>query len=846
MGAKSVFDIVAGSLKNSAARRMERAQDQGYTEDLYHGTHSDFDSVDPDKVDLGIHLGTDQQANNRLKDTRGSGSRYSGDNFREGANIIPVKARLGKSLEMSDVGDWSNSNQVFEGLRHNKAFNSDDDQFLINNILEEIDQLYAEMGEDFLQSPENRMMLDEARNIIKGKGYNSIKYLNEVENNYGSGAGITKAGDARSAELREQVKAIDDGVRARMPKKEAPPMNATQEQIENYISYNPLDFTTSAETKKRDALMTELNGVFDNPKYQQDPNSYISLDPSNVRSKYAQFNDGESDNLLASVGTTALGAVFTASALAPQDAEAGPVANAIHIGQRIIDLGMLKADSINNPRAIKLATNKYNKLMKENEAFADRERKAYANGFETIFNPTELPPRKIITPEDLQGKTIAPVRGDRSDLGHLTQVGGQKVDVDVQAGKKFTRQNGGWASAEGIAQGQHAKLVDAAEATQNDVVGVYNAMGEDSVNFSTPIAQGMFQQIPALQKLDLADVKKFDEEVRAFKKTTKKKDGTTVVSYPMKDWVGLDHPEAMSQIMGKDGYPQHGALRTVLTTTMKKAHYRDRGFPSYEEMVKAVEDPELAGANYGDSGISTYNVDASKGIEPIDYHDSYSHRMPGDDNGGLEQSLPFEVFFPESYKRYRNTKTRSGKLMTHDQAIVAMNIRKDGYEVADQKWLDGVEKYKAEIAAGTITAGFAGSAAAAEPDTGEKNYDAIYAERDARNTMSPRERKHAPRASKALRDHTLSTMLPSFGNAVQGVIETGAETLDYLNPVNLIRLQYDPANEGLSRFTAPSIVSPVSNLVDPVVKPLLYDEDDPEAVERAEKAKEFGKLFSPI
>ena len=533
-----------------------------------------------------------------------------------------------------------------------------------------------------------------------------------------------------------------------------------------------------------------------------------------------------------------------AGTMTPEQAQAGPIANAIHIGQRIIDLGMLKADSINNPRAINLATNKYNKLMKENEAFADRERKAYANGFETIFNPTELPPRKIIMPEDLQGKTIGPVRGDRSDLGHLTQVGGQKVDVDVQAGKKFSRQNGGWASAEGIAQGQHAKLVDAAEDTQNDVVGVYNAMGEDSVNFSTPIAQGMFQQIPALQKLDLADVKKFDEEVRGFKKTTKKKDGTTVVSYPMKDWVGLDHPEAMSQIMGKDGYPKFGALRTVLTTTMSKAHYRDRGFPSYKEMVKAVEDPELAGANIGDAGISTYNVDAAKGIEPIDYHDSYSHRMPGDDNGGLEQSLPFEVFFPESYKRYRNTKTKSGKLMTHDQAIVAMNIRKDGYEVADQKWLDGVEKYKAKIAAGTITAGFAGSASAAETDTGEKNYDAIYAERDARKTMSPRERKHAPRASEALRDHTLSTMLPLLGNAVQGWVRDGAKTLDYLHPANLTRLAHDPANEGLSRFTAPSIVNPVSNLVAPVVNPILYDEDDPEAVERAKKAKGFGGLFS--
>ena len=552
----------------------------------------------------------------------------------------------------------------------------------------------------------------------------------------------------------------------------------------------------------------------------------------------------DDDELLKGLfGSSAATAVGAGALFSPGDAEAGPIANAIHVGQRIIDLGMLKADQINNPTSVKIATNKYEKLMRENEAFADRERKAYANGFETIFNPTELPPRKIIMPEDLQGKTIAPVRGDRSDHGHLTQVGGQKVDVDVQAGKKFSRQNGGWASAEGIARGQHGKLVDAAEDTQNDVVAVYNAMGEDSVNFSTPIAQGMFQQIPSLQKLDLADVKKFDEEVRAFKKTTKKKDGTKVVSYPMKDWVGLDHPEAMSQIMGKDGYPKYGALRTVLTTTMSKAHYRNRGFPSYEEMVKAVEDPELAGAKYGDSGISTYNVDASKGIEPIDYHDSYSHRMPGDDNGGLEQSLPFEVFFPESYKRYRNSKTSAGKQMTHDQAIVAMNIRKDGYEVADQKWLDGVEKYKAEIAAGTITAGFAGSAAAAEPDTGEKNYDAIYAERDARAKMSPRERKHAPRASQALRDHDLSTMLPALGNVVQGAVRDSAATLDYVHPANLARLMLDPAKEGISRFVSKPITNMYKEAVSPIVNPILYDEEDPEAKGRAEKLKDFGGFF---
>lgn len=534
-----------------------------------------------------------------------------------------------------------------------------------------------------------------------------------------------------------------------------------------------------------------------------------------------------------------------AGTITPEDAQAGPVANAIHIGQRIIDLGIIKPDQINNPRAIKLATNKYNKLMKENEAFADRERKAYANGFETIFNPTELPPQKIITPEDLVGKTIAPVRGDRSDLGHLSQVGGQKVNVDVQAGKKFSRQNGGWASAEGIAQGQHGKLRDAAEKTQNDVVAVFNAMGEDSVNFSTPIAQGMFQQIPALQKLNLADVKKFDEEVRAFKKPTKKKDGTTVVSYPMKDWVGLDHPEAMSQIMGKDGYPKFGALRTVLTKTMSKAHYRDRGFPSYNEMVKAVEDPELAGVNIGDAGTSTYNVDTSKGIEPIDYHDSYSHRMPGDNNGGFEESLPFEIAFPKSYKRYRNTKTKSGKLMSHDQAIVAMNIRKDGYEVADQEWLDNAmtftENNKKKLA---IAGALASGGASADQAREQQRFESLEAEEQKLRAMGS---ASFGKVSSELAAYRRSQLLPDIGTLAQGAVRDTAKGLDYLSPANLTRLLFDPADEGLSRFMAKPISNKISKGAEVLTRPMLYDENDPYSKKRKQDGMDLGgTLFSPL
>ena len=567
--------------------------------------------------------------------------------------------------------------------------------------------------------------------------------------------------------------------------------------------------------------------------------------PKGRTNNYVMFDD-ETIEIARKYGVAMpVAAAILAGTVTPEQAEAGPIANAIHIGQRIIDLGMVKPDQINNPRSIKTATNKYNKLMKDNEAFADRERKAYANGFETIFNPTELPPQKIITPEDLLDKTIAPVRGDRSDLGHLTQVGGQKVDVNVQAGKKFSRQNGGWASAEGIARGQHGKLMDAAEDTQNDVVAIFNAMGEDSVNFSTPIAQGMFQQIPALQKLDLADVKKFDGEVRAFKKTTKKKDGTTVVSYPMKDWVGLDHPEAMSQIMGKDGYPKFGALRTVLTNTMSKAHYRNRGFPSYNEMVKAVEDPELAGVNIGDAGTSTYNVDTSKGIEPIDYHDSYSHRMPGDDNGGFQESLPFEIMFPKSYKRYRNTKTKSGKLMTHDQAIVAMNIRKDGYEVADQEWLDNAMTYTANnkkklAMAGALASGGA-SASQAKDDI---KFGLLMDEDEKLRAMGS---KAWGKVSPELAAYRRAQILPEMATLAQGAVRDTAKGLDYLSPANLTRLLLDPADEGLSRFISPPISNMRSEAAKVVTEPMLYDEDDQYSKERKRKTMDVGgMLFSPI
>ena len=109
-------------------------------------------------------------------------------------------------------------------------------------------------------------------------------------------------------------------------------------------------------------------------------------------------------------------------------------------------------------------------------------------------------------------------------------MGGIPVDVPVEGGVKFSRQHGGWASSEGVARGQHNKHIAAANDTGNDVYGIYNAMGADSVNFSTPIAEGMMQQIPALNRLAKTDIKAFDKDLRNIKKSANGK-----VTYPYKE-----------------------------------------------------------------------------------------------------------------------------------------------------------------------------------------------------------------------------------------------------------------------------------------------------------------------
>ena len=178
---------------------MADATERGYDKTLYHGTRAqDMSEIDFNEVDLGLHVGSPEQATNRLKDladpiSKGTALGRSANFYSEGANILPLRVRANNPLELKDVGNWRDSHQVLTALRDSPAFVKNADKIV--DMLEEADELLIQheeiysgqfKGFKWFESPENRRLLDEIRSTIQDEGYDSIRYLNEIENTYGA------------------------------------------------------------------------------------------------------------------------------------------------------------------------------------------------------------------------------------------------------------------------------------------------------------------------------------------------------------------------------------------------------------------------------------------------------------------------------------------------------------------------------------------------------------------------------------------------------------------------------------------------------------------------------------
>jgi hypothetical protein len=311
-------------------------------------------------------------------------------------------------------------------------------------------------------------------------------------------------------------------------------------------------------------------------------------------------------------------------------------------------------------------------------------REGYRQTGGTEIERTALGDRNIVTPEDLEGSVLVPVVGDRSLTGGtLTQVGGVPLDrsVMIEGGPDFPLERQGtglgWASMPGAASSKQANITKAAMSTGRDPIGVYSAMGPDAINFSTPVAEAMVSQIPAL-KIPKKMLREFDKEVRKIDPS----------------FVGLESTEVFDQMMGRGEYPMNGAgaLRKTIVTEMSKAKWRDKGFPVYEDVAEAVTDSRLSDLEVGDSGFSMFEGIPNQELAIDPGHQSYSRGIPGEYVGGLEQSLPPEVMFPDVMDSLSQQINKAGVPLPREQRVGALRS-KHLWQEATPEWVDNASTY---------------------------------------------------------------------------------------------------------------------------------------------------------
>lgn len=181
------------------ASRMERASAQGYTHDVYHGTNKNFpefqDAIREGSYgtgDFGIHVSSDPMAANSRTNAMTNSDSDIYDSER-GAQVMPLKAQMNKTLQLPDMGIWKNpSNYVrkYEDALADKPLHYKDsssirehisDAEFMGQVAEEADKLKRFQGPDFNDANKMTLWQHKFREMLQDAGYDSIKYANNVE-----------------------------------------------------------------------------------------------------------------------------------------------------------------------------------------------------------------------------------------------------------------------------------------------------------------------------------------------------------------------------------------------------------------------------------------------------------------------------------------------------------------------------------------------------------------------------------------------------------------------------------------------------------------------------------------
>ena len=283
----------------------------------------------------------------------------------------------------------------------------------------------------------------------------------------------------------------------------------------------------------------------------------------------------------------------------------------------------------------------------------------------------DLPQRRVVSPEQMQGGRLLALIGDRTAAGRdLVSIDGKRLaePVRLEGGPDFMRthapEGAAWASGKSPVS-RLSKATQGAAEGGRDVYGVYSAMGHTAGDFSTMMSDALMAQT---RNADLRkkDIKAFDKEVRTLRP----------------EWPGLLDEDA-SRVLAESG-----PLRLALVNRMDLDARRQAGFPDVAATRAAILEPDLMNAPLWSSGFSIARLDPTGRViqQPKTPHKTYDTQLGGQYVGGLDVPVPREIMFPDFFATRRaQQRDPAGDNYAYQRANVVQD--------ANQQWLDGVMKY---------------------------------------------------------------------------------------------------------------------------------------------------------
>lgn len=304
--------LLAAAKDDAERARTQRAIESGRTKIGYHGTVTDFPEIDLNRVDLGLHVGTPEQASVRLRNLIDEKKlpyfTVDGKKVAENAQIMPIAYDPGKTLDVKrDVGAWNDAVSVLSQMyarMPNERLNQE-----VVDLLGYYEGLkdahvagWTKGDPEWHLTDNNRQALNEIRKMLVREGYGSIRYPNEVENLGGTQAGMLPTAEYEASELLNLKNEIVSAAKSRMPPKIEPPEVNDPDaaaKVEAYLNQkipDPRNFMEPEEIETIHSLADRYNLLTNSPDFRNDPYSYIILNPSKARSINAKFDPMHKDS----------------------------------------------------------------------------------------------------------------------------------------------------------------------------------------------------------------------------------------------------------------------------------------------------------------------------------------------------------------------------------------------------------------------------------------------------------------------------------------------------------------------------------------------------------------------